>query len=308
MKSLAKKIGGLALVSASLTACSSTATTEGDKVQPLAADKQVVKTFARFVPERKDDFAWENDLVAFRSYGPANRARPENSGVDCWLKRVNYSIIDLWYGRHQQGISYHKDHGEGLDNYHVGTSMGCGSTGVWLDNHLFQLETYASWKVLETSTEKSVFQLEFKNEKNGVEYREVKTFSIALGERLYRVDSQFFVDGKIAPNLEVVVGVTTHNEAATVSMDLKAGWVAAHENLEGSYLGTAVAVGANNPIEFVHTGHSKGVKDKGDAMIVTKTDNQGRLTYWSGYGWEKQGVIKNSQDWTEYLNAFIQAK
>ena len=33
-------------------------------------------TYARFVPEREDDFAWENDLVAFRAYGPAMRRRP----------------------------------------------------------------------------------------------------------------------------------------------------------------------------------------------------------------------------------------
>ena len=25
----------------------------------------------RFVPERRDDFAWENDRIAFRVYGPA---------------------------------------------------------------------------------------------------------------------------------------------------------------------------------------------------------------------------------------------
>ena len=29
------------------------------------------KTFGRFVPERKDDFAWENDFAAYRMYGPA---------------------------------------------------------------------------------------------------------------------------------------------------------------------------------------------------------------------------------------------
>ena len=27
--------------------------------------------FGRFVPERLDDYAWENDRIAFRIYGPA---------------------------------------------------------------------------------------------------------------------------------------------------------------------------------------------------------------------------------------------
>ena len=44
------------------------------------------------MPERLDDFAWENDLVAFRAYGSAIRRTkgPEDSGIDCWLKRVRY--------------------------------------------------------------------------------------------------------------------------------------------------------------------------------------------------------------------------
>ena len=41
----------------------------------ISTDKKIdintpVKTFSRFVPERIDDYAWENDLVAFRTYGP----------------------------------------------------------------------------------------------------------------------------------------------------------------------------------------------------------------------------------------------
>src|SRR3954471_2005731 len=53
------------------------------------------KVFARFVPERLDDFGWENDKVAHRTYGPA-RAAPDTekrgkevlvtSGLDIWCK------------------------------------------------------------------------------------------------------------------------------------------------------------------------------------------------------------------------------
>lgn len=82
------------------------------------AQTNAPRTFARFVPERSDDFAWENDLIAFRAYGPALREGKENSGIDCWLKRVNYPIINKWYVQSEQGKSYHKDHGEGCDNYH----------------------------------------------------------------------------------------------------------------------------------------------------------------------------------------------
>lgn len=64
-----------------------------------------ISTFARFVQERIDDFAWENDKLAFRTYGPKAQAITESgkkggtlsSGIDCWLKRVDYPIIDKWY-------------------------------------------------------------------------------------------------------------------------------------------------------------------------------------------------------------------
>ncbi|RZK91469.1 MAG: DUF4861 domain-containing protein, partial [Pedobacter sp.] len=37
------------------------------------------KTFGRYVPERKDDFAWEIDKIAFRMYGKALENTNENA-------------------------------------------------------------------------------------------------------------------------------------------------------------------------------------------------------------------------------------
>ena len=36
-----------------------------------AVPPPIVKTFARYVPERYDDFAWESDRIAHRAYGLA---------------------------------------------------------------------------------------------------------------------------------------------------------------------------------------------------------------------------------------------
>ena len=53
------------------------------------------KTFCRFVPERSDDFAWENDKIAFRAYGPALSASAENSGIDCLPKASRITRITV---------------------------------------------------------------------------------------------------------------------------------------------------------------------------------------------------------------------
>lgn len=46
------------------------------------------KTYGRYVPERYDDFAWENDKIAYRVYGKALELVPnENAyGMDVWGK------------------------------------------------------------------------------------------------------------------------------------------------------------------------------------------------------------------------------
>ena len=89
---------------------------------PLPRLDPAIMAFGRFVPEREDDFAWENDKVAFRIYGPSSNGKGQVSGVDAWLKKVPYSIIDKWYAEHLSGTSYHEDQGEGYDPFHVGDS------------------------------------------------------------------------------------------------------------------------------------------------------------------------------------------
>lgn len=274
--------------------------------EKVVASKQPT-TFARFVPERKDDFAWENDLIAFRAYGPALRAGAENAGVDCWLKRVETPVIDLWYERHQQGISYHQDNGEGLDNYHVGSSAGCGSTSLWLNSKRMPLETYTSWKILEQSIERTVFVLTYEKEIDGKTYKEAKEVTIELGNRLYHVKSTFWVNDELASGLPVTVGLATHDEKATVSQNVKNGWVATWEVLDNYGLGTAVSVDPQR-IESIEIINSNGVKDNGHALLVIKTDNQGQIEYYAGYGWEKAGVITTAEKWHRYLDAYFIAE
>ena len=73
---------------------------------------------ARFVPERKDDFAWENDIAAYRMYGPALAPENPSNGIDLWLKKTDLLIVDTFYYReHTLGLPYHVDYGKGLDCY-----------------------------------------------------------------------------------------------------------------------------------------------------------------------------------------------
>jgi hypothetical protein len=60
--------------------------------------KDDFRAYGRFVRERFDDFAWENDRIAHRTYGKALitwKGEPlTSSSIDIWSKRVSKLVIN----------------------------------------------------------------------------------------------------------------------------------------------------------------------------------------------------------------------
>ena len=143
-----KKIVFFALMVLTLSAC------QKEAVQP--------KVYGRFVPERKDDFAWENEYAAFRMYGPALRPENPSNGVDLWLKASPELVVDSFYYReHVLGLPYHINYGKGLDCYKVGHTCGAGGLVVIAEGKTWISGAYDRWKILEQTPEKFVFRLEY---------------------------------------------------------------------------------------------------------------------------------------------------
>lgn len=143
-----KKIFFIGLVAFCLTAC------QKQTVQP--------KVYGRFVPERKDDFAWENEYAAYRMYGPSLRPENPSNGVDLWLKASPELVVDSFYYReHVLGLPYHINYGKGLDCYKVGHTAGCGGLIVMANDTTYVGGAYDRWEILEQTPEKFVFKLEY---------------------------------------------------------------------------------------------------------------------------------------------------
>lgn len=270
------------------------------------ASESEPRAFCRHVPERADDFAWENDKVAFRSYGPALRGGKEDGGVDCWLKRVPSPVIDKWYRQEKEGKSYHTDHGEGYDPYHVGSSLGCGGLGLWIDGRLAGTETHVGWKVIEPGPEKAVFDLDYEWEHGGHTYTQTKRITIRLGDRLYRSQAIIRKDGEPAAGLPVAVGITTHDGKARARGDARQGWIACWEEIDGSGLGTGVVMDPRAVTEYKEV--KSKTADESHALFLARTDDKGMVSWWAGYGWERAGEIRNAGDWTKYLKGFPAGK
>lgn len=123
--------------------------------------------------QRLDDIAWENDLSAYRIYGPALQATGEKAfGIDIWTKNVPYPVVAHRYKENK----YHKDNGTGLDCYNVGPSLGCGASALMIGDSLVMPYCYQSFKILDNgplrfSVELTYPPFPYKKDKNIVEHR-----------------------------------------------------------------------------------------------------------------------------------------
>ncbi|GAB3754183.1 DUF4861 family protein [Spirosoma pomorum] len=251
------------------------------------------KTYCRYVPERFDDFAWENDNVAFRIYGAALNGRSDNAyGTDIWAKRTNELVLDKWYKQDD----YHKDHGEGLDYYHVGLTLGAGDIGVFLNDSIQFVHNYRSWEILDNGPLRSTFRVTFDPYTfEGVTVREVRTVSLDAGAQLSRV--QVHIEHTSPKPLPMVVGISLRSESSPLLQDEKNGVLGYWEPKHGND-GT-IGVGCvfpKAPVSMLHKyNHAL-------ARLTAKSSDD--LIYYTGGAWDKAGRITSSADWFAYLNQF----
>lgn len=157
--------------------------------------------YGRCYPERLDDIAWENDRAAYRAYGPALQKSGERAyGYDVFTKSVEELVVEDRYameldsasraeikalreaGKKEEAdslsraISYHIDHGNGMDCYAVGPTLGGGTAALMPDSAIVYPYCYKDYEILDNGplrfTVKLVFNpLVVKNDSNVVETR-----------------------------------------------------------------------------------------------------------------------------------------
>ena len=250
-------------------------------------------TYVRFIEERKEDFAWENDLAAFRIY---SRFAGDGtaSGVDFWAKSVDYPIVDQWYANNANGLSYHKDHGQGADFYNVGKGRGTGGTGVWVDGKLYCSKNYASYKIVRNDRDRIEFILYYQPFKAGDRLiQETKRIEMVLGTNFYKISATFEAqDGK---EVVAVVGLTTFGAPAVVE-DPSRGLLWVDEKLSNdprnSSMFSAVAV---DPERLV-----KMIEYENDRLALFRAGSGEEVEFFAGAGWcfhQNNGIGKRSNEY-----------
>ncbi len=281
-----------------------------------ATPQSLIKTFARHVPERYDDFAWESDRIAHRTYGlaliPAEGTI--SSGPDVWIKRQRNLIIDKMYKSQQ----YHVDNGDEMDDYRVGNSRGCGGTGIWDGKRLYVSSNYRNWKLITTGPIRSEFELTYDPwvaDAAGRKVAMTERISIDANSWFSRMQTTFTSDDP-SP-LTVAVGLAERPGHEKATYGLKAGWVAYWQPVDApkGTMGVGLILKPGTISQFTNDNPNlpesaftpltapsvEGAPPIRNLLAVTRAEVGKPLDYYFGACWDRSGDFTNAVGWESYI-------
>ena len=303
--------------------------------EPIEAEPLV---YGRHYPERVDDIAWENDRTAYRAYGPALQAKGERAfGYDAWVKRVPGLVVEQRYANElnpdtqaeiarlrkerkydeanelYHSVSYHVDHGNGLDCYKVGPTLGCGTAALMQGDAILYPYCWKEYEILENGPLRFTVKLTYNPLVVGKDtVVETRTISLAQGSQLNKTIVSYAGLSKAAP---VATGLVIHPENPTAYvLEGDKGYIAYADLTDNINNGNGVIyVGAVMPNKVSEAKAAmfsdKEAKERGASGHVLAISNykpKTEYTYYWGSGWSKYG-FESMEDWTEYLNTYAQS-
>jgi hypothetical protein len=288
------------------------------------------QAYGRFVRERFDDFAWENDLIAHRTYGKALetwKGEPlTSSAIDIWSKLHPGLVINEWY---MMGDAYyHRLNSSGGDDYSAGVTRGDGGNGLWAaDNQLspsppstpltprpnsgegggreggegqsrlWVSKSFVMSRELAGGPIRVMFELDYEPfDVNGRQVAETVRVTLDAGSQLdhYQVTFKPAAGGPLtaAVGLKLVRNEQVHFNAAR-------GTLAIWEPMDGTWgmQGLAAIV---DPKRL----ERMAVDRLNDLLLVGAPDN--KMDYWAGFAWDKAGKITTADGWKKYVDEFAQ--
>src|SRR5918996_582812 len=258
--------------------------------------KEDFRAYGRFARERFDDFAWENDRIAHRTYGKALitwKGEPlTSSAIDIWSKRTDKVVINDWY----MVDNYHADQGEGVDAYSAGPTRGCGGNGIWSNGQLYIPTNFVDSRVLANGPIRVLFELVYEPfDVNGVKVSEVLRVSLDAGSQLNRFDALY----QTRESMAVAVGLKKVKDEQT-QFNAERGWLTIWEPMDKNLGMQGLAILAHpNDVD-------KLVEDKLNHLVVLKPRTAFPVSYWAGFAWDRAGKITSAESWKGYVDHFAE--
>lgn len=293
---------------------------------------------------RKDDLAWENDRCAYRIYGPALQRSGERSfGTDIWVKNTPDTVVYNRYKIDHEGnvlgdkidkkakaakteaqrkalqaqsrevditTSFHLDHGNGLDPYRVGATVGLGAPSLMIGKEQVLPYSYKDYKILDNGPLRFSVELTYNpstvgDMQNVVEHRII---SLDKGSNFNKMTVWY--EGLTHPT-DFATGFPIHEEdteTKTLAKDYVS-YADPTDNIEVNnsqvYVGVLFPYGIDNTyyqlFDQKHdgaTGHALGLK--------RGLKNGERYSYYFGAAWSKYDV-RSYGEWQLRIKEYLEA-
>ena len=284
--------------------------------------KQKVWTTGALYKIRKDDIAWENDRCAYRVYGPALQKTGERSfGTDIWVKNTPDTVVYERYIKDMIGnrknddeteilTSFHLDHGNGLDPYRVGATLGLGAPSLMVGTQQYLPYCYKTYRILDNGPLRFTVELTYNpstvgDMQNVVEHRII---SLDKGSNFNKMTVWY--DGLTIPT-DFATGFPIHEEDTETKTFAKdyVSYADPTDNVEVN--NSQVYVGVLFPEGIDHTyyqlfdkkhdgatGHALGLK--------RGLKNQEKYSYYFGAAWSKYDV-RSYAEWQIRIKDYLDA-
>ena len=256
---------------------------------------------ARFVPERKDDFAWENNLAAYRMYGPALAPENPSNGIDLWLKCTDELIVDSFYYReHELHLPYHVNYGKGLDCYKVAHTPGCGGWFPLVGGKPQIGCQYDRWEILDEGPLSVTFALYYDHyplaDLDSAEAQVELHITCMAYQQLCK--AEVCVQSVTYRDLELGAGIFMHTATSNPEIPLagapqlcvNGGYIAYAENAVSD---AGEAQGRNYAAVVMPEVNRCYAEDN---TLIAVSEEKQCMTYWFGGGWSEWNYPEDS-DW-----------
>lgn len=277
--------------------------------------------FGKVYPERADDLTWENDRSAYRVYGPALQRTGEKSfGTDVWTKSTAELVVEKRYKQHMWGVaqrdslkragkpkeandiyvatSFHHDHGEGMDVYSVGPSLGCGAPALMKGDELVFPYCYKDYQILDNGPLRFTVKLTYHPNSDGI--TEHRLISLDRGSHYNK--ATVWYEG-MKQSADWASGVVLNGNG---QLELGKDYALYADPTDNPKVNQSqIYVGALFPNGVDETTMLKGSKNHGIGIL--RHYNGKPYTYYFGAAWSSYDV-KTMAEWqllaNDYLNNF----
>lgn len=250
--------------------------------------------YSRYVPERADDYAYENNLVAGRIYGPS-LADPRTFGPDIWLKCTDRLVIDEWYAK----ADYHHNYGDGMDCYKVANTLGGGALAPYVGEKIIIGDNYTSYETLCSGPVRTKAVLTYGTfDVDGLPVTAVREITLDANTRFLKTSTWF--DSPSGNDIPVVLGAVLHDVISRTDGDHFIAFTEKASDSSDPERDGNISVGLvmDPQVEDVYCGTMDG-----HAVIKAMATVGKRFDVWTGSGWS-QGGIASPEAWSKAVADF----